>query len=92
MAARVALGGMAAVAARAPGAEQALLGATWSRSTFERAAASLAQDFQPLSDVRASSQYRLTGAANLLRRFFPVLRTRCPDSRGRHTGRNPVRG
>ena len=68
--ARVALGGMAAVAARAPAAEKALLGAPWSRSTFEAAALSLAQDFRPLSDMRASSDYRLTGAANLLRRFF----------------------
>jgi xanthine dehydrogenase small subunit len=68
--ARVAVGGMAAVAARAPGAEQALLGAPWSRATFERAAAALARDFKPLSDMRASSDYRMTGAANLLRRFF----------------------
>jgi xanthine dehydrogenase small subunit len=68
--ARVALGGMAAVAARAPAAELALLGAPWSQQTFEAAAASLAQDFRPLSDMRASADYRLKGAANLLRRFF----------------------
>jgi xanthine dehydrogenase small subunit len=68
--ARVALGGMAATAARAPAAEQALIGAPWSQETFERAAAALARDFAPLSDMRASSGYRLTGAANLLRRFF----------------------
>jgi xanthine dehydrogenase small subunit len=70
VAARVALGGMAAVAARAPAAENALLGAPWSRHTFDTAASSLSQDFKPLSDMRASSDYRLTGAANLLRRFF----------------------
>ena len=68
--ARVAVGGMAAVAARAAGAEQALIGAPWSRATFERAATSLAGEFKPLSDMRASSHYRMTGAANLLRRFF----------------------
>jgi xanthine dehydrogenase small subunit len=68
--ARVAVGGMAAVAARAAGAEQALIGAPWSRATFERAAAALACEFKPLSDMRASSHYRMTGAANLLRRFF----------------------
>jgi xanthine dehydrogenase small subunit len=68
--ARVALGGMAAVAARAPAVEKTLLGAPWSRSTFEAAAASLEQDFRPLSDMRATSDYRLKGAANLLRRFF----------------------
>jgi xanthine dehydrogenase small subunit len=70
VAARVALGGMAAVAARAPAAERILTGAPWSHDTFERAAASFAQDFKPLSDMRASSDYRMTGAANLLRRFF----------------------
>jgi xanthine dehydrogenase small subunit len=81
--ARIALGGMAAVAARAPAAEQALLGASWSRATFERAAAALARDFAPLSDLRASSSYRMTGAANLLRRFFlsyePDALTRLAD-------------
>ena len=81
--ARIALGGMAAVAARAPAAEQALIGAPWSQETFETAAAGLARDFQPLSDLRASSEYRMTGAANLLRRFFhsyePHALTRLTD-------------
>jgi xanthine dehydrogenase small subunit len=70
LSARVALGGMAAVAARAPAAENSLTGAPWSQQTFEAAAASLSQDFTPLSDMRASGEYRLKGAANLLRRFF----------------------
>ena len=68
--ARIAVGGMAATAARASGAEQALIGARWSRATFDKAAASLAGDFNPLSDLRASSHYRKSGAANLLLRFF----------------------
>jgi xanthine dehydrogenase small subunit len=81
--ARVALGGMAAVAARATGAEQALIGAPWSRATFDTAGSALAADFKPLSDMRASSHYRMTGAANLLRRFFhcyePDVLTRIAD-------------
>jgi xanthine dehydrogenase small subunit len=68
--ARIACGGMAAVAARAPAAERVLIGAPWAQGTFEAAAAALAQDFKPLSDMRASSDYRMSGAANLLRRFF----------------------
>jgi xanthine dehydrogenase small subunit len=68
--ARIALGGMAAVAARAPAAERMLIDAPWSLNTFETAAAALSQDFKPLSDMRASSDYRMSGAANLLRRFF----------------------
>jgi xanthine dehydrogenase small subunit len=69
-AARVALGGMAAVAARSASVERILIGAPWSRATFETAALGLGQDFKPLSDMRASGDYRMIGAANLLRRFF----------------------
>jgi xanthine dehydrogenase small subunit len=81
--ARIAVGGMAAVAARASGAERALIGAPWSRATFATAAAGLARDFKPLSDMRASSHYRMTGAANLLWRFYhsfePDALTRVAD-------------
>jgi xanthine dehydrogenase small subunit len=69
-AARLAFGGMAAVAARAPAAERALLGAPWTEATIETAAARLAEDFQPLTDLRATSAYRLQAAGNLLRRFY----------------------
>jgi xanthine dehydrogenase small subunit len=61
---------MAAVAARAPAAERALLGAPWTEATIETAAARLAEDFQPLTDLRATSAYRLQAAGNLLRRFY----------------------
>jgi xanthine dehydrogenase small subunit len=30
----------------------------------------LAEDFKQLTDLRASSEYRLRGAGNLLRRFY----------------------
>jgi len=68
--ARLAFGGMAAVPARGHGAESALIGAAWTRSSIEAAAAALTADFQPLSDLRASTSYRLHCAANLLRRFY----------------------
>jgi xanthine dehydrogenase small subunit len=68
--ARLAYGGMAAVPARAPVAEKALLGKPWSKASVEAAAAALAQDFKPLTDVRASDAYRLEVAGNLLRRFY----------------------
>ena len=35
-----------------------------------RAEARFAEDFQPLTDWRASADYRLTVARNLLRRFY----------------------
>jgi xanthine dehydrogenase small subunit len=68
--ARIAYGGMAAVAARARATESALLGAAWNRSSIDAAAARLADDFQPLTDLRAGSAYRLKAAGNLLRRFY----------------------
>jgi xanthine dehydrogenase small subunit len=68
--ARIALGGMAATVARARTAEQALLGANWSKASVEAAVEQLAEDFKPLTDMRASSAYRLQVAGNLLRRFY----------------------
>lgn len=67
--ARIAFGGMAAVPARARATENALIGAAWNAASIEAAAAALAADFAPLTDLRASSAYRLQGAGNLLRRF-----------------------
>ena len=67
--ARIAFGGMAGTPARARAAEATLTGQPWSEATIEAAALALAQDYQPLSDLRGSSEYRLTAAANLLRRL-----------------------
>jgi len=61
--ARFAFGGMAATPARAPRAER-----MWSEGV-EAACAALAEDFKPISDMRASSWYRLAGAQGLLRKF-----------------------
>jgi len=67
--ARVAFGGMAATPKRAAQCEAALVGQAWSETTCERAAAALARDFTPLTDMRASAAYRATVARNLLRKF-----------------------
>ncbi|HEX8594246.1 MAG TPA: xanthine dehydrogenase small subunit [Pseudomonas sp.] len=82
--ARVAFGGMAAIPKRATACEQALIGAPWSSATVERACAALAEDFTPLSDFRASKEYRLLSAQNLLRKYFielqtPHIKTRVTD-------------
>ncbi|WP_417818597.1 xanthine dehydrogenase small subunit [Tritonibacter scottomollicae] len=68
-AARLAFGGMAATPKRAALAEAALIGQPFTAATFDAAAKALTQDFTPLSDWRASADYRTTVAANLLRRF-----------------------
>ena len=74
---RLAFGGMAAIVKRAAQAEAALLGQPWNEATLVAAQAALAQDFRPLSDLRASAAYRLKVSANLLRRLW--LETRPDD-------------
>jgi xanthine dehydrogenase small subunit len=66
---RLAFGGMAERPKRAAKAEAVLLGSDWNEAAVATAVAALAQDFQPLSDQRASSAYRLLVAGNLLRKF-----------------------
>lgn len=68
--ARIAFGGVAPVPVRAPRTEAALAHEPWNSTTIETAAAVLAQEFEPLTDMRSSAHYRRTIAANLLRRFF----------------------
>ena len=68
--ARIAFGGMAAIAARARATERALIGSPWAMASIDAAAEKLAEDFKPLTDMRASSAYRLRIAGNLLRRFY----------------------
>lgn len=68
--ARVAYGGMAATPKRAANVEQALMGQVWHEAAIEQAKVALNKDFSPLSDGRASSDYRQQVAANLLQRFY----------------------
>ncbi|MBW8753826.1 MAG: xanthine dehydrogenase small subunit [Sphingomonadales bacterium] len=68
--ARIAFGGMAGTPQRASAVEAALISQPWTEVTVQRAAVALAQDYTPLDDVRGSSAYRLTVAANLLRRLW----------------------
>ncbi|MGH8351997.1 MAG: xanthine dehydrogenase small subunit [Pseudomonas sp.] len=71
--ARVAFGGMAAIPKRALACEKALVGSAWYPGVIDRACAALAEDFTPLSDFRASKEYRLLTAQNLLRKYFLEL-------------------
>ena len=75
--ARLAFGGMAAIVKRAAKTEAAIVGQTWNEATVKKAQTVLAQDFAPLSDMRASAEYRLQVAQNLLTRFW--LETRATD-------------
>lgn len=75
---RIAFGGMAAIPKRAAQAEALLVGQSWDESSVHQAMAALSQDFAPLSDMRASSQYRQQTAANLLYRFYLETRPNNP--------------
>jgi xanthine dehydrogenase small subunit len=66
---RIAFGGMAGTPRRAREAEAALEGRAWDAAALADATAALDRDFSPLSDWRASSEYRRLVARNLLRRF-----------------------
>jgi len=68
--ARIAFGGMAATPKRAKAVEAALVGKRWTLETVDAAMTVFAQDYQPISDMRASAEYRLMTAQNLLKRFY----------------------
>ncbi|WP_323036754.1 xanthine dehydrogenase small subunit [Pararhodobacter sp.] len=68
--ARIAFGGMAGTPKRASAVEAALLGKPWTQDTVQAALPAFAQDFTPMSDMRASAEYRMTSARNLLVRYI----------------------
>jgi xanthine dehydrogenase small subunit len=67
---RLAYGGMAGTPKRAAYAEAALSGKPWTEANVRAAMAVLDQDFTPLTDWRATADYRMLAARNLLLRFF----------------------
>lgn len=67
---RIAYGGMAATPKRAAAVEAALVGKPWTEETVEAAMAKYAEDFTPLTDMRATAEYRALAAKNLLLRFY----------------------
>ncbi|MFT4151159.1 MAG: xanthine dehydrogenase small subunit, partial [Paracoccaceae bacterium] len=68
--ARIAFGGMAGIPKRASHVEAALLRQPWTMETVTAALPAFAQDFQPLTDMRASATYRLKTAQNMAIRYF----------------------
>jgi xanthine dehydrogenase small subunit len=68
--ARIAFGGMAETPRRAAACEAALVGQPWTLASAQAAVAAMAADYQPITDLRASSAYRLEVAQNLLIKTF----------------------
>jgi len=68
--ARIGAGGVAATPARAVKTEAALIGRPWNEATLQAAQTAMADEFSPLSDLRASADYRRTLLGQLLRRAW----------------------
>ena len=75
---RLAFGGMAATVRHAERAEAAVLGKPWTQASVDAAKAALGEDFEPLTDMRASAEYRLQVARTLLQRFWLETRRENP--------------
>jgi len=69
-AAKLAFGGMAAIPKYAIRTQAALIGQPWDEKTINAAIKQLSLDFEPMTDVRATDQYRLKVAQNLLKKAF----------------------
>ena len=63
-------GGVAATPVRARQTEAALRGQPWSLASVQAAMQTLRAEFEPISDMRASSSYRRQVLGNLLQRFW----------------------
>ena len=72
---RIAYGGMAPIPKRAINCEKILLNSDISEETIIKAKKVLEKDFQPIDDVRASSQYRMQVAKNLLTKCFLEIKS-----------------
>lgn len=66
----IAFGGMAGIPKRASHVETALQGKDWTEETINAASHLFSDDFTPLTDMRASADYRLKTARNLLMRYY----------------------
>ncbi|RZF30802.1 xanthine dehydrogenase small subunit [Paraburkholderia sp. UYCP14C] len=75
---RIAFGGMAATPKRALHAEAVLRDAEWHEATAQAAMLALGNDYAPLTDMRATSDYRLEAAKNTLYRFWLETRAQQP--------------
>jgi xanthine dehydrogenase small subunit len=70
LSASIGAGGVAATPVRAQRTQQALVGRRWTAELAQTAAQVLRDEFQPISDMRASAAYRSTVLGNLVQRFW----------------------
>ena len=70
---RIAFGGMAEIPKRAKNCELALLSKTFNQENITLAQQALSKDFKPMTDVRASEEYRMKVAQNLIQKCYLEL-------------------
>jgi len=80
----IAFGGMAAIPKHAYACEAAMRHQVFNQATIDQAKQALLQDFSPMSDVRASKEYRMKVAQNLLQKCFIELQQRTIETRVTH--------
>ena len=78
---RLAFGGMAGIPKRASTAEAVLEGRVFDKNIVKLARLALEEDFDPISDMRASSGYRMTVAKNLLSKCYLEFNGRVSNER-----------
>jgi CO/xanthine dehydrogenase FAD-binding subunit len=83
VAARVAIAALTSVITRVPAAEAALMGTDGSAGAIDEAAAAVTQAARPISDVRASAEYRTAMARVIARR---AIRTAVGRAGGEDVG------
>ena len=67
---KIAYGGMAPIPKRAINCEKTLINSNLSEDSFEKAKKDLEKDFSPINDTRATKDYRMEVAKNLLMKCF----------------------
>jgi len=67
---KIAYGGMAPIPKRAINCEKTLINSNLSEEIFEKAKKNLEKDFSPINDTRATKDYRMEVAKNLLMKCF----------------------
>ena len=67
---KIAYGGMAPIPKRAINCEKTLINSSFSEESFEKAKKNLEKDFSPINDTRATKDYRMEVAKNLLMKCF----------------------
>ena len=67
---KIAYGGMAPIPKRATNCEKTLTNSNLSEDSFEKAKKDLEKDFSPINDTRATKDYRMEVAKNLLMKCF----------------------